>query len=141
VENQKRESSATNCRVILKKLWRKEPDGSIEELLLAVPLTFAWAPSERMPDYITVRNDQIVDFGVLEQIDNRFRPILRTTSENFQGYVHAHECLRYGLEIVADNFSSPHLQVFEVAWDGEFSADLPILATHLRVREVTSEHI
>lgn len=136
VVNRRRWTSATNCRVLLTNLWRRGPGGSFQELPLAVPLTFVWAPSEITPPYVTIRGEHIFDFGILRQGDDHFRPVLLSYTNNFQGFVHANEVVRFGLQIISDNFVSPRPQVFEVAWNGGWDDDLDRMALNLQIREV-----
>ena len=139
VVNARSTVSAKNCRVLLKKIWRKAPNGAFQEATLTVPLTFFWAPSEITPPYITLVKEQIIDFGILIEGQDNFRPVLISITNNFQGLVRANEVVRFGLEIVSDNFVSPHLQIFEVAWNGKWSDNLDLMAQNLQIQEVTSQ--
>src|SRR5947207_3121307 len=62
VVNKRKWVSATNCRVVLKRMWRKGPDNTSREITLAVPLTLIWSPAEAVPPYTTVRHEQTLDF-------------------------------------------------------------------------------
>jgi hypothetical protein len=53
VRNSRSWARATNCRVFLKKLWRRVPDDTFHPVPLTVPLTLIWSPAELMPPYIT----------------------------------------------------------------------------------------
>src|SRR5574341_1258134 len=108
---------ATNCRVLLKKLWRRVPNGAFQEVTLTVPLTFVWAPSEITPPYVTLVKEHVLDFG----------------------FVRANEVVRFGLEIVSDNFISPRLQTFEVAWNGQWNDNLDVMAQNLQIQEVADQ--
>ena len=131
--------SAINCRVLLKKIWRKVPNGVFQEATLTVPLTFVWSPSEITPPYVTLVKEHIFDFGIVIEGQDYFRPVLLSYTNNFQGIVKANEVVRFGLEIVSDNFVSPHLQVFEVAWNGQWSDNMDIMAQNLQIQEVTNQ--
>ena len=48
----------------------------------------------------------------------------------------AGETMRYGFEIVSDHFVSPKPQVFEVAWNGQWSNNLDEMAKNLQIREI-----
>ncbi len=139
VVNKRSSITATNCRVLLKKIWRKAPNGIFQEVGLKVPLIFAWAPSEIMPPYISLRKEQVLDFGAVIEGQDYYRPLLLSYTNNFQGFVHAGEIVRYGIEIVSDNFASPRLQVFEVAWNGKWSDNLDVMAQNLQIQEVTNQ--
>jgi hypothetical protein len=134
--NERSTVTAKRCRVILKKTWRKVPTGEFQELSLQVPLFLTWSPSEVNPPYVDVTKDQVLDFGYLKEGEGRFRPSLLTVPFSFEGYVQAQEVLRYGLEIVCDNFVSKRLQVYEVAWDGQWDATVEGMKKHLNIRQV-----
>ena len=44
--------------------------------------------------------------------------------------------MRYALEITADGFSAKHLQVFEVAWNGQWNDNLDVMSRNLTIKEV-----
>jgi hypothetical protein len=138
VTNARRTVPATHCIVRLKEVRRKSSTGNFENVSSAVPLEFTWAP-EGNDRYITLVNDHVFDFGRVIEGENRFSPCLTRSLFAFKGFVYANDVVQYGLEIVSDNFVSPHLQIFEVAWNGQWSDDLDAMADHLRIREVTSE--
>ena len=138
VVNERRWLPARNCRVLLKSVSRRGPDGLFHPAAMAVPLQFVWAPAEITPPVITLVNEQILDFGFVPENTDRFAPSLYSYSNNFQGYVGPSEAVRFHLQIEATNFSSDRYQVFEVAWDGRWSHEPQIVAQHLRIREVKS---
>jgi hypothetical protein len=137
VENKRSTINATNCRVNLKKILRKGPNGDFLDERLIVPLTFKWGPSEITPLYVNLRKEQVLDFGIAIQGEDHFRPVLHSYTNNFKGLVRKGEVFRFGLEIVSDNFVSPKLQVFEVAWNGQWSEDLEIMAQNLQIQEIS----
>lgn len=128
--------NATNCRVLLKKIWRKAPNGSFQEAILPVPLTFVWAPAEITPAYISLQKEHIFDFGLVIKGQDRFMPRLISITNNFQGYVFAGDVVRYGLEIVSDNFVSRKLQIVEVAWNGQWSDNLDEMSNNLQIQGI-----
>lgn len=131
--------STTNCRVLLKKLWCRGPGGQFQELSLTVPLTYVWAPAEISPPQITLRREHLFDFGILVREENQFRPVLLSYTNNFQGFLKANKVIRYGLEIVSDNFVSSKLRVFEVAWNGTWSDNLDTMAQALTITDIGTE--
>ncbi len=139
VVNARSSVSTTNCRVLLKKVWRKAPNGTFQEVALTVPLTFAWAPREITPPYITLLKEHILDFGNVQRGQDNFLPALIAYTNNFQGVVRANEVVRFGLEILSDNFVSPNLQIFEVAWNGQWSDNLDVMTQNLQIQEVTNK--
>jgi hypothetical protein len=135
VVNERPAAVATNCQVRLKQLWRRMPNGQFAESRVSYPLTLCWPPSEYTPISITVRRDNPVDFGFLEQ-DKCFTPNARYFPNGFEGMVRADDAVRYGLEVVSDQFVSQKLQVFEVSWNGKWSTDPAELEKYLAIREV-----
>jgi hypothetical protein len=125
-----------NCRILLKGISRRGPDGKFHPVPMAVPLQFVWAPAEATPPQVTITKEQILDFGMLVEGTSKFIPILYSHSNNFQGFVEKGQAVRYFLEIDASNFASPHPQVFEVAWDGEWDFEPEKMQHHLRLTEI-----
>ena len=136
VVNQRPWLPAENCRVLLKSLTRRGPDGLFHPVSMAVPLQFVWAPSEITPPVITISKEQVLDFGRISEGENRFVPQLYSYSNNFQGFVGSNDVVRFHLEIDATNYSPSKYQVFEVAWDGQWNFESEQMAQHLRIREV-----
>ncbi|HUO44036.1 MAG TPA: hypothetical protein VMT94_03875 [Burkholderiales bacterium] len=125
-----------NCRVLLKGLSRRGPDGRFRAVSMAVPVQFVWAPAEVTPQQITIAKEQVLDFGRIGEQDVKFTPILYTYPNNFQGFVEKDQAVRYYLEIEASNFVSPKPRVFEVAWDGKWEFEPEKMEHHLRITEI-----
>lgn len=68
-------------------------------------------------------------------------PELYLWPNNFDGFIKGGECLRYYLDIEADNFTSKKSQVFEVAWTGGWSKDRDEMRKHVSVREVSPDEL
>lgn len=125
-----------NCRVLLKGLSRRGPDGGFYSVPMSIPIQFVWAPAEITPPVVTVIKDQILDLGFITEKEDKFIPRLFTYPNNFQGFVRKDEAVRYFLEIEATNFTSPRYQVFEVAWDGNWDYEPEKMQQHLRIKEI-----
>jgi hypothetical protein len=136
ITNKRRWLPVSNCRVLLKGLSRRGPDGHFHSVPMAVPLQFVWAPAEITPPVITVLSEHILDFGFVSEDSNKFVPVLYSYSNNFRGYVGPNESVRFHLAIEATNFTSDRYQVFEVSWDGTWSQEPSTMAQHLLVREI-----
>ena len=132
-------SVARNCRVILRAIYRRLPNGEFQNVPLPVLPSFVWAPAEVTPPVIDLSHEQTLDFGRIVEGGNHFEPILYFFPNNFEGFVTPHNAIRYALEIVAEGFKSERFQVFEVAWDGAWSDNLDTMGNHLTVREITIE--
>jgi hypothetical protein len=125
-----------NCRVLLKGLSRRGPDGGFYPIPMSIPIQFVWAPAEITPPVVTVIKEQILDLGYLTEKEDKFIPRLFTYPNNFQGFVRKDEAVRYSMEIEATNFASPRFQVFEVAWDGSWDYEPEKMQQHLRIKEI-----
>ncbi len=125
-----------NCSVFLRGLSRRGPDGMFHPVQMHVPLQYVWAPAEITPPTVTLTKEQVLDFGHLIEGADKFVPVLYSYSHNFQGTVGRGEALRYQLEVRGSNFSSKRYQVFEVAWDGNWSYIPTDMEQHLRIREI-----
>jgi hypothetical protein len=123
VVNSRPKALATNCHVRVKKMWRQIPNGEYVEVALAYPLTLYWPPSEYTPYNLTIRHEERVDFGYV-QCGSYFWPNVRAWPIQLDDVVKAEPKMRFGLEIVSDQFVSLALQVFEVSWNGERCDDL-----------------
>jgi hypothetical protein len=104
---------------------------------LPYPLVLTWPPSEFTPMAMTIRHEHQVDIGFLKR-DLGFVPNVRIAPKGFNGFVRAGETVRYGLEIVSDNFVSQKLQLFEITWNGKWCTDADEMAKNLEILEVTS---
>lgn len=131
-----------NCRVLLKAMSQRGPDGDFRPIPMAVPLQYVWAPSETTPPVLSVEDEQALDFGRLIEGEDAFRPVLYSRTNNFQGDVKAKEAMRYSLQIVSDKFVAQQYQVFEVAWDGVWSNNPEQMRTqHLVIKEIRAPEV
>ena len=124
-----------NCRVMLREAHRRGSDQQFHPVPLAVPLQFVWAPAGP-PVSVTVSSEQTIDFAFLAEREFHVKPQLYVVPNGFQGLVGKNECVRFHLQISADGYFTRESQVFEVAWNGEWSDNLDVMSNNLRVREV-----
>jgi hypothetical protein len=136
VVNKRRWVSPKNCRVLLKTMSIRGPDGIFHPIPMAVPLHFVWAPAEITPALVAIEDEQVFDFGLVTEKAKVFIPRLYSMSNNFQGIVAVNQAIRYSLQIVSDTYVSPRYQVFEVAFDGVWTPDRLEMQNHLRIREI-----
>ena len=120
---------------MLRQLHRRGPDGEFHPEGLTVPLQYVWAPAEWAPALQTVADEAVLDFGRISQSDI-FRPTLYITSANFKGFVTSNDSVRFSLQIVADNFVSSKLQIFEVSWNGRWAETAEDMSKNLIISEV-----
>ena len=113
---------AENCRVLLRAMSRRGPNGIFQPIPMPVPLQFVWTPPDITPSLIPIPREEILDFGYIrEGAGLRWQPRLYWTPNNFAGFVGANEAIRYSLQIVSDAYVSETYQVFEVSFDGVWS--------------------
>jgi hypothetical protein len=136
VVNQRPWLTVKNCRVLLKGISRRGPDGVFYPVPMSIPVQFVWAPAEMTPPVVTLVKEQILDLGFIKENEKKFIPRLWSTPYNFQGFVSKDEAVRYHMEIEATNFTSPRYQVFEVAWDGTWEYEPEKMRQHLRIKEI-----
>lgn len=136
VINLRRSIPITNCRVSIRALEKRMPDGQFKPIPMSVPLDLRWAPAEANEPVVTITSERILDLGHLIQAEKQFRPAVRVLSHNFKGIVKAGESIRFGLWVDATNYSSASLTFFEVTWNGEFSEDPETFAQYLVVKKV-----
>jgi hypothetical protein len=103
---------------------------------MAVPLQFVWAPAELTPPVVRISTEQILDLGYVIEGGDAFRPALYAYTNDFNGYVHAGEAVRYALEIVADRYVAKQYYIVEIPWNGEWTDNLDQMARSLPIREV-----
>jgi hypothetical protein len=127
---------AQNCRVLLKRITRRGPDNTFLPVPLSVPWQFVWSPADITPSMITLVRENVLDFGFIVEGADAFIPKLYSYPNNFEGCVKKGDAVRYHLLIEATNYAPNAYQVFEVAWDGEWSYEPEKMERHLRITEV-----
>ncbi len=138
VRNLRPWATARNCRVLLRRIERRGPDQVFRALPEAVPPQFVWSPAPQTPPLITLTKEEYLDFGRLTEDASHFEPVLSWYPNNFQGFVGPNQAVRYSLEVVADAFSQKHFNVFEIAWNGQWSDNLDEMSQNLTIREITT---
>ncbi len=108
--------ASKNCRVLLTGFLRRGADGEFQDVLWPVPFPFIWSGEEPAPEFKTVIDEQVVDFGRWVEGGVRFEPRLRSFPVNFDGTVSRGQAIRYELKISASNFVSRKPQVLQVDW-------------------------
>ena len=139
VVNKRRWPHPKNCRVLLKAMSRRGPNGIFQPIPMSVPLQFIWPPQELTPSAITIlgKQAQTLDFGLIREGKKCFEPRLYWTPQSFAGFVVANQAVRYSLQIVSDAYVSKTYQVFEVAFDGTW--DAAQMQMHLTIREIVND--
>jgi hypothetical protein len=130
--------SLKNCRVFLKGIQKKGPDGSYDKIPLSVPHQFIWSPAGFEPVEILISKDHIFDFGSLRKGSDCWKPELYWRANNFNGDVKQGEVIRYILEVDAEGMTAEIRQIFEVAWNGKWSDILEEMKLNLKINEVTN---
>ncbi len=127
---------AKNCRVLLKGIYKELPSGQFQNLALNTNPSFIWTPAEITPQVINLAKEHAFDFGFLAENASEFRPVLNIVPNNFQGFVRAGQKVRFCLQPSADNFLTEKYQVFEVAWNGQWSDNLDNMTQNISIREI-----
>lgn len=143
VVNKSRQHHIQNCSVILKRITRID-NGQIIEIPWTVPRFFQFAPSElyKMKIDCDFTKDIVIDFGrVCKKYDNYFIPSLLSIPTNARITVEKNETVRYYLEVIAKNFISNKVYVYEVFWNGEWSDDPEIMKNNLTIKEIKNAKI
>lgn len=130
---------AKNCKVLLKAISKELPSGQFQNQPLNTNPSFIWTPAEITPQAINLAKEQAFDFGFLQENGQEFRPVLNITPNNFQGFVRANQKIRFSLQAYADNYFSEKYQVFEVAWNGNWSDNMDTMAQNLTIREIENQ--
>ena len=125
-----------NCRVLLKAVSRRRPDGSFLQVHMPVPAQFVWSNEGDTPQRVVVTRSSVLDFGYLSEGDASFVPCLHVYANNSNFAVGKGEAVRYQLDLDASNLPSRHAQTFEVSWDGEWDFEPEKMQQHLVIREV-----
>ncbi len=120
---------------MLRQLYRKRPDGEFHPEPLMVPYQYVWSPSEWAPTLQTVADEEVLDFGMISE-GRAFQPTLYVIGGNFKGFVNRNDSVRFSLQIVADNYVSPKMQVFQVDWNGEWASAPKEMSKNLIIKEV-----
>lgn len=139
VVNSRPWSIAKNCKVLLKAISKELPSGEFQNQPLNTNPSFIWTPAEITPQAINLAREQAFDFGFLQENGQDFRPVLNITPNNFQGFVRANQKIRFSLQVYADNYISEKYQVFEVAWNGNWSDNMDTMAQNLTIREIVNQ--
>jgi len=128
---------AENCRVLLREMSRRGPNGVFQPIPMPVPLQFIWTPPDTTPSFVTIHRDQMLDFGFIRQAQQlRWEPRLYWQPGNFAGFVGHNEAVKYSLQIVADAYVSEKYQVFQVSFDGLWNPVAAQMKMHLTIDEV-----
>lgn len=68
VVNQRPWLTINNCRVLLKGISRRGPDGGFYPVPMSIPIQFVWAPAEITPPVVTIIKEQILRSGIYHRV-------------------------------------------------------------------------
>ncbi len=139
VENKRPKTPAMNCRITMRRIQRQGQGGTFADLPVPTPLQFVWAHPNVTPPAVTISISKTLDLCFADEGNGLLHPELYSKPNNFDGAVKPGECLRYFLDIEADNFVSRKSQVFQVAWNGKWSKDRSEMASNVTITEVKAE--
>ena len=131
---------AKNCKILLVAVAKQLPDGEFETIPFNSCYPFQWTPAGNNPFYKIdfAWKEQLFDFGILGQDDVEFKPAIQWFHNDFEGYVKKGEIKRFYLQVLADNFIHGKPQVFEVAWNGQWTDNREEMKRNLIVKEITN---
>lgn len=133
-------STAKNCKVLLTEVHLKLPNGQFQKNSLNSFPSFRWTPAELTGLTLDISHEQIFDFGRVLEGGNRFEPTLSIYPNNFNGFVTTNTVIRYTLKIVAEGYESQNPQIFEVAWNGNWSDNMDIMTQNLTIQEINTKN-
>jgi hypothetical protein len=125
-----------NCRVFLKKLQKRQPDGQYHEIPISVPPKYIWSPAESSPEGVDIVTEQVIDFGYIIDSAKEFKPTVIPILNSFRGNLKQLESFRYNIEIIAENYRPKQLIIIEVTWDGNWPEDLNDMHKHLIIKKI-----
>jgi len=141
VKNSRSWSIAKNCHVVLRGLKKRVVNGTFQDIPMPVSYPFFWSPSELTAPVIDLSHCHTMDFGLVVENEDCFKPLLMSFPNNFEGFLKKDECIRYSLEIIADGIKMKRLQTFEVAWNGKWTSDLAVMRGNLIIREIFEQDL
>lgn len=134
VVNSRKWRIAKNCRVNLLEIHKQYPNGEFYPIPIVVESSFFWSPRSGSRINYDVNDWKEFDFLISVQNHN-VRPLISFYPREFEGNVSPGGKVRYVLQIVAEGFRSER-QIFEVAWDGNWTTNLAEMGRHLTIREL-----
>ena len=130
-----------NCQIRLTEISKRGPNNQPIPIPNPVPESFVWSPARIAPDRVNIAKDHIFDFMSVAEGDNKVIPVLYWYPNNFIGTVMPNQAFQYSLEIIGDNLVKSHIQVFEVAWNGQWDDNLDRMAFNLTITEITAPQV
>jgi len=131
-----RKVSIKNCRVFLKKVEQKQPNGEYVELPMSVSPQYRWTASVNPFENRDIVTENVLDFGFIEENSEKFYPHVNPIVDIFKGFLKPNESFKYFLEIIADNYRPKKLFIIEVSWDGTWTSNLDEMKNHLIIRRI-----
>ena len=147
IKNNKPDHPAEDCEAHLIEIWRGNLNDAFERVVMVTPRRLLWAPRELNPPAITIYEEAILDFGLLQSRSliagqtNCFVPWLENFPNNFSGYVSSNETMRFVIQVRARNLARPVLATFEVYWDGHWAADAEKMREHVIIHRLGATQV
>jgi hypothetical protein len=125
-----------NCRVFLKRMQKRETDGSYSDIPFSVLPRYIWSPAETSPEGIDIVVEQVIDFGYIIDSSKEFTPTVTPILNSFKGILRQSESIRYFIEIIGENYRTKKLTGIEVSWDGNWPENLDQMHEHLSIEKI-----
>ena len=129
-----RKVSIKNCRVFLKKVEKKQPNGEYIELQMSYSPQYLWTAFKKTDESKDIVTENVLDFGFVEKNSQEFFPAVHPILDIFKGKLKPNESFRYFLEIIADNYRPKKLIIIEVSWDGKWTSNLNEMKSSLIIK-------
>lgn len=131
VGNRRPSAPASNVRVLLVSITRRDADGNWRPVTFSAPLQVSWRWPERTPQFTTVGPDEFVTYAGIAQGDSEVHLQLPWCPNNLDPKVSPNQPTRLTFRAVSDSASSALLTV-ELLWDGVWDDDGAEMARHLK---------
>ena len=136
VMNRRRRPSATSCEITLRRIQRRGANGDFEDVAVPMTMQFLWSDPDNTPRRPSVGIGRTLDLCWVDENSKVLTPALYSVPNHFDGFIHPDQCLRYHLDIEANNFTSKKSQSFEIAWNGKWSENSDRMAENVTITEI-----
>jgi len=115
---------------------KRAADGTYMPEHLAVPLQLNWAFPWVHEQFPTIVQEDVCDFGFLDEGAGQFELAVYARPNNLKGYVRSNEGMRVHIMASGHNVPPSEPLIIEVVWNGAWSANQEEMRRQLVIREV-----
>jgi hypothetical protein len=135
ISNSKKSFPANNVRVLLYKVFKKDPDHLWHERKFSGPVQVMWRSPKKMPEYTRIGPDEHSTFACLWEGSLALRLQLIEFPSDLDINIGPNEPTRLEFKAVSDTAESDTLTL-EITWDGQWVGDRTAMSNHIIVRKV-----